>query len=103
MVANALVGATVGVSFLQCALATTPSAVVLPIVALTPLIVVPFAYFLENERPSARSLVGGALAVAAAAVLAQGTSAVRNYFQRHSGRRLTSFTLTPSRPADRSR
>ncbi len=71
VVANALVGATIGVSFLQSALASTPSAVVLPIVALTPLLVVPFAYFLENERPSARSLVGGALAVAAAAVLAK--------------------------------
>ncbi len=71
VVANALVGATIGVSFLQKALASSPSAVVLPIVALTPLIVVPFAYFLEHERPSARSLVGGALAVGAAAVLAQ--------------------------------
>ena len=71
VVANALVGATIGVSFLQNALASTPSAVVLPVVALTPLIVVPFAYFLENERPSTRSLVGGVLAVGAAAVLAK--------------------------------
>ena len=70
IVANALVGATIGVSFLQRALSTTPSAVVLPIIALTPLIVVPFAYFFENERPTVKSLVGGALAVAAAAVLA---------------------------------
>ena len=71
IVANALVGATIGVSFLQNALASTPSAVVLPIIALTPLIVVPFAYFFEHERPSIRSLVGGAFAVAAAAVLAK--------------------------------
>lgn len=67
---NSLIGAVVGVSFYQRALATTPSAVVLPIVALTPLIVVPFAYFAEREHPSARSLLGGALAVAGAVVLA---------------------------------
>ncbi len=70
VMANALAGATVGVSFLQRALASTPSALVLAIIALTPLIVVPFAYFLEHERPSVRSLLGGALAVAAAVVLA---------------------------------
>ena len=71
IVANALVGATIGVSFYQRALATTPSAIVLPIVALTPLIVVPFAFVFEHERPSARSLLGGALAVAAAVALAR--------------------------------
>ena len=70
VVANALIGAVIGVSLYQRALATTPSAVVLPIVALTPLIVVPFAYFIEHERPGIRSLLGGALAVTAAAVLA---------------------------------
>ena len=70
IVANALIGAVVGVSLYQRALATTPSAVVLPIVSLTPLIVVPFAYFIEHERPGVRSLVGGVLAVIAAARLA---------------------------------
>ena len=70
IVANSLAGAAIGVSCYQWALATTPSAIVLPIVALTPLIVVPFAYFVEHERPSVRSLCGGLLAVAAAAILA---------------------------------
>ena len=70
VIANGLAGPVIGVSCYQWALATTPSALVLPIVALTPLVVIPFAYFLENERPSARSLAGGALAVAAAAALA---------------------------------
>ena len=70
IVANAVIGAVIGVSLYQRALATTPSAVVLPIVALTPLIVVPFAYFIEHERPSVRSLLGGALAVGAAVILA---------------------------------
>ena len=70
IVANSLAGAVLGVSCYQWALGTTPSAIVLPIVALTPLIVVPFAYFIEHERPSVRSLVGGAVAVAATATLA---------------------------------
>lgn len=71
ILANGLAGPVIGVSCYQWALATTPSALVLPIVALTPLIVIPFAFFLEHERPSARSLLGGALAVAAAAALAR--------------------------------
>ena len=71
IVANSLTGAVLGVSCYQWALGTTASAVVLPIVALTPLLVIPFAFVLEHERPSARSLCGGALAVAAAAVLAR--------------------------------
>ena len=71
IVVNCLAGATVGVSCFQWALATTPSAVVLPIVALTPLIVVPFAYFMDGERPGLRSLAGAALAVSAAAALAR--------------------------------
>ena len=70
IVANSLAGAAIGVSCYQWALATTPSAIVLPIVALTPLVVVPFAFFIEHERPSGRSLFGGVLAVAAAAILA---------------------------------
>ena len=70
VVANALAGPTLGVSCYQWALATTPSALVLPIVATTPLVVVPLAYVLEGERPGRRSLVGGALAVAGAVALA---------------------------------
>lgn len=68
--ANTLAGPTLGVSCYQWALATTPSAIVLPIVATTPLAVIPLAYFLEGERPGARSLLGGALAVAGAVGLA---------------------------------
>lgn len=71
IIANGLAGPVIGVSCYQWALATTPSALVLPIVALTPLVVIPFAFFMEHERPSARSLLGGALAVAAAAALAR--------------------------------
>jgi drug/metabolite transporter (DMT)-like permease len=45
------------------ALKTTPTGVVLPIVAITPLVIIPFSYHLEGERPTVRSLAGGAVAV----------------------------------------
>jgi len=69
IVANSLCGAVIGVSCYQWALATTPSGIVLPIVALTPLVIIPFSYLIEGERPSRRSLAGGAIAVAGAVAL----------------------------------
>jgi len=70
IVANATCGAILGVSCYQWALFTTPSAIVLPIVACTPLIIIPLTYWFEGERPSRRSLAGGVLAVVGAAGLA---------------------------------
>ena len=70
VLANGLAGPALGVSCYQWALKTTPTGVVLPIVAITPLVIIPFSYYLEGERPSLRSLVGGALAVLGAAALA---------------------------------
>lgn len=67
--ANALCGAVIGVSCYQWSLATTPSGIVLPIVATTPLVIVPLSYWLEGEKPSRRSFVGGAAAVAGAVAL----------------------------------
>ncbi len=68
--ANALCGAVIGVSCYQWALFTTPSGIVLPIVACAPLVIVPLTYWIEGERPTRRSLVGGAIAVAGAVALA---------------------------------
>lgn len=67
--ANSFTGMTLGVSCLQWALKTTPTGIVLPIVAITPLVVIPFARKLENERPSRRSLIGTGIAVAGAVAL----------------------------------
>jgi drug/metabolite transporter (DMT)-like permease len=64
ILANGLAGPVIGVSCYQWALATTPSGLVLPIAATTPLIAIPIAYWLEGDRPSKRSLVGGVIAVA---------------------------------------
>lgn len=61
---NVVCGPGLGVAFYQWALATTPTAIVLPIVALTPLVIIPFSWKLEGERPTLRSIVGGAVAVA---------------------------------------
>jgi drug/metabolite transporter (DMT)-like permease len=66
---NAICGAVIGVSCYQWALFTTASGIVLPIVACTPLVIVPLSYWIEGERPTRRSLLGGAIAVAGAVEL----------------------------------
>lgn len=66
---NGLAGPTLGVSCYQWALLNNGTGVVMPIVALTPLAVIPLAYLIEGERPSKRSLVGGVIAVAGAVAL----------------------------------
>lgn len=64
MLANGFAGPVLGVGCYQWALATTPSGLVLPIAATTPLLAIPIAYWLEGDRPSRRALVGGIIAVA---------------------------------------
>lgn len=61
---NGLSGPTIGVAFYQWALKTTPSGIVLPITATTPLLVMPFTYLWEGDRPGKRSVLGAVLAVA---------------------------------------
>ena len=68
--ANAGCGAIIGVSCYQWSLATTPSGIVLPIVACTPLVIIPLSYWLEKECPTRRSLLGGLIAVAGCIALA---------------------------------
>jgi drug/metabolite transporter (DMT)-like permease len=70
VIANALAGPTLGVAFFQWALAIAPTGIVLSIVATTPLVVIPFTMLLDGERPTLRSLIGGAVAVLGAAALA---------------------------------
>jgi drug/metabolite transporter (DMT)-like permease len=61
---NALAGQTLGVSCMQRAFETTPTGIVLPIIAMTPIVVIPFAWLFEGEKPSRHSLLGAAIAVA---------------------------------------
>jgi drug/metabolite transporter (DMT)-like permease len=72
IVAHALTGPTIGVSCFQWALATAPSGIVLAIVATTPLAVIPFAYLMDHDLPSRRSLIGGIIAVLGAIGLVAG-------------------------------
>ncbi|MBW7896595.1 MAG: DMT family transporter [Opitutaceae bacterium] len=64
VIANGLAGPVLGVSCYQWALAGTPSGIVLPIVATSPLFAIPLAWWLEGDRPTLRSVLGGVIAVA---------------------------------------
>jgi drug/metabolite transporter (DMT)-like permease len=61
--AAAMAGPAFGVSCYQWALMTKPTSIVLPIVATTPLAVMPLAHYLEGDRITWRTLLGGVLAV----------------------------------------
>jgi drug/metabolite transporter (DMT)-like permease len=62
-------GPTLGVGCYQWALASTASAIVLPIVATTPVLTIPFAYLINKDKPTLRSILGGLIAVAATIAL----------------------------------
>jgi drug/metabolite transporter (DMT)-like permease len=64
VIANGVAGPSLGVTCYQWALMSTPTSIVLPIVATTPLMVIPLAHFFEGEKVTRRAIVGGAIAVA---------------------------------------
>jgi drug/metabolite transporter (DMT)-like permease len=64
LILHALSGPVIGIGCYQWALATAPSGVVLPIVATTPVVTIPLAWMIDGDRPSARSVIGGLIAVA---------------------------------------
>lgn len=68
-VANSLAGPALGVGCFQWALATTPSGLVLPIVATSPVVTILLARFIDGTRPTRRALIGGVIAVAGAVAL----------------------------------
>jgi drug/metabolite transporter (DMT)-like permease len=63
IIVNGLCGPAFGVTCYQWALSAAPTGIVLPIVATTPLVVMPFAHFLEGDKITWRTLLGGVLAV----------------------------------------
>jgi len=67
---NGLSGPALGVSCYQWALKHAPTGVVLPIVATTPVMIIPLSLWFEHEQPSRRSLIGGIIAVIGAIALA---------------------------------
>ncbi len=64
VLANATAGCVLGVSCYQWALKTTGTGIVLSIVATAPIVIIPFSYWMDGEKPSPRSLAGGLIAVA---------------------------------------
>jgi drug/metabolite transporter (DMT)-like permease len=64
VLANGFAGQTLGVSCMQWALESTPAGIVFAILAITPIVIIPFARVFEGERPSRRSLLGAVIAVA---------------------------------------
>jgi drug/metabolite transporter (DMT)-like permease len=80
IVMNAISGPAVGVGCYQWALASHGTGVVLPIVALTPLVIIPFSRYVEGEQPRKRSLAGGAIAVVGVFLLAGGIDLVAARF-----------------------
>lgn len=66
---NALAGPTLGVGCYQWALRSTPSGLVLPIVATSPLVTIILTFFMDGTRPSRRAVWGGVLAVVGAVLL----------------------------------
>lgn len=74
---NALCGPAIGVGCYQWALSQHGTGVVLPIIALTPLVIIPFSRYVEGEHPRKRSLAGGAIAVIGVFILAGGLKLFR--------------------------
>jgi drug/metabolite transporter (DMT)-like permease len=63
-------GPVLGIICFQWALASTPSAIVQPIIAMTPLAVLPMTALLEGERPSRQSIIGSVISVGGVILLA---------------------------------
>lgn len=69
IVLNATAGAILGVTCFQRALVEVSSAVALSITATTPILIMPMTAYSEGDWPSARSVLGAAIAVAGVVLL----------------------------------
>lgn len=63
VLANGFAGQTLGTACYQIALKFEKTGIVMPIIATTPLVVIPFARVMENEKVTSRAIVGGVVAV----------------------------------------
>jgi drug/metabolite transporter (DMT)-like permease len=63
LIGGGLAGPALGVTCFQWALMTEKTSIVMPIVATTPLMVMPLAHFLEGDRITWRTVLGGVIAV----------------------------------------
>ncbi|MDR2462433.1 MAG: DMT family transporter [Verrucomicrobiales bacterium] len=63
ILAHTLAGPVIGVSCFQWALSTTPSGIVLAIVATTPIVIMPLTHWLDGDTLTMRNLIGAVIAV----------------------------------------
>jgi drug/metabolite transporter (DMT)-like permease len=62
--ANALAGPTIGVACYQWGLVTTKTGVIMPVVALSPIVTQLLAWAIDGTKPTGRTILGGFIAVA---------------------------------------
>jgi drug/metabolite transporter (DMT)-like permease len=70
IIGNALVGPSIGVAVYQWGVATTPTGILMPIVATVPVLTQFLAWKIEGHRPTRRTVLGGIIAVAGVIALA---------------------------------
>ncbi len=70
IVTSALLGPIIGLSIYQWVLLTHPGALVQAMVSMTPVVVIPFAWVIDGDKPDWRGIVGGMLACTCAVLLA---------------------------------
>ncbi len=70
IVGNALAGPSIGVAVYQWGVATTPTGILMPIVATVPVITQFLAWKIEGHQPTRRTVLGGVIAVAGVIALA---------------------------------
>ena len=70
IIANALAGPCIGVAIYQWGVATTPTGILMPIVATVPVLTQFFAWKIEGHQPTGRTVLGGIIAVGGVIALA---------------------------------
>ena len=70
IIGNALAGPSIGVAVYQWGVATTPTGILMPIVATVPVLTQFLAWKIEGHHPTRRTVLGGVIAVAGVIALA---------------------------------
>ncbi|MEQ1853705.1 MAG: DMT family transporter, partial [Chthoniobacteraceae bacterium] len=68
--ANALAGPSIGVAVYQWGVATTPTGILMPIVATVPVLTQFLAWKIDGHRPTGRTILGGVIAVGGVVAMA---------------------------------
>jgi drug/metabolite transporter (DMT)-like permease len=70
IIANALAGPSIGVAVFQWGVSTTPTGILMPVVATAPVLTQLLAWWADGTRPTRRTLIGGVIAVGGVVALA---------------------------------